>query len=100
MGDRKFTLIELHLDGDTQFGPGTIGGALPFGGTDAETEETESVEEDEDAAAADEDSGRRSPVGALVALAVLVAIGVAAKKYTSDDEEDLAREEEPDVIVN
>ncbi|TMT87345.1 hypothetical protein E2L06_12425 [Haloterrigena sp. H1] len=101
MGDKKFTLIELHFDGDTQFGPGTIGETLPIGSTES-TAETEPETESDEAVAADEESGGKgkSAVGALVALAVLVGIAVAAKKFRGGDEEsDLEPEEEPDVIV-
>ncbi|MFC4543379.1 hypothetical protein ACFO5R_15725 [Halosolutus amylolyticus] len=100
MGDRKFTFIELHLDGDTQFGPKAIDSALPIGesGTDEELES----ESDEDAAAvADEESGGKGAIGAVIALVVLVGIAVAAKKFTGDDEtEEQEFEEEPDVIVS
>lgn len=100
MGDRKFTLIELHLDGDTQFSPGTIGEMLPIGGSDVETEDTALESEEDETETADEESGGRgSAVGALIALVVLAGIAVAAKKYTSDDEP-AEQEAEPDVIVN
>ena len=104
MSDRKFTLIELHLDGDTQFGPRTISDALPFGASGTADEETdieefEIEEEDEEGAAAD-DSGGPGAIGALVVLAVLVAAGVAVKKFRGGDEEELEEEEQPDVIVN
>lgn len=104
MSDRKFTLIELHLDGDTQFGPRTISDALPFGASETADEEAvleEFEEEEEEAAAADEESGGPGAIGALIVLGVLVAAGVAVKKYRGGDEEDLEEEEEqPDVIVN
>ncbi|RZV11231.1 hypothetical protein BDK88_2476 [Natrinema hispanicum] len=104
MGDKKFTLIELHFDGDTQFGPGTIGETLPIGSTEptAETDSETETESEEGVAAADDSGGRgKSAVGALVALAVLVGIAVAAKKFRggSDEEDELESEEEPDVIV-
>jgi hypothetical protein len=105
MGEKKFTFIELHLDGDTQFGPKAIDDALPFGEkrTDEEFDELDEIEdEEEDAAAAEDDSGGKGgAIGALVALAVLVALGVAAKKYAGDDdEEELPERDQPDVIVN
>ncbi len=102
MGDRKFTLIELHLDGETQFGPSTISDALPIGESETDTaiESEPGLDEDEEeAASADEESGGKA-IGALVALAVLVGIGIAAKKYTGGDDETVEQEEEPDVIVN
>ncbi|NUB93190.1 hypothetical protein HT576_19475 [Haloterrigena sp. SYSU A121-1] len=100
MGDTKFTLVELHLDGDTQFGPGSIGNALPFGSS-TESEETPEYETETDIDdSADEESGGSKAIGAVVALVVLVAIAAAAKKFSGDDEDDLEAEEEPDVIVN
>ncbi|OAQ54766.1 hypothetical protein HTG_04160 [Natrinema mahii] len=102
MGDTKFTLIELHLDGDTQFGPGSIGSALPFGPSESESEETPEygTETDFDDSE-DEESGGSKAIGAVVALALLVAVAAAARKFRGDDEEsDLEAEEEPDVIVN
>ncbi|THE65163.1 hypothetical protein D8Y22_08045 [Salinadaptatus halalkaliphilus] len=105
MSDRKFTFIELHLEGDHQFGPRTIDDALPFG-EKYETAETEAADPaaetaDADAEEAAEGSSSKGAIGALVALAVLVALGVAAKKYRGDDEDEaLEADEEPDVIVN
>ncbi|QSW99616.1 hypothetical protein [Haloterrigena alkaliphila] len=103
MGDTKFTLIELHLDGDTQFGPGSIGRALPFGSS-SESEETPEYEpetEIEETDESDEDSSGGKPIGAVIALVALVGIAVAAKKFRGGDEEpDFEAEEEPDVIVN
>ena len=101
MGEKKFTLIELHFDGDTQFGPGTIGEALPIGGTES-TEETDRETEKEAGAVDDESGGKgKSAVGALITLVVLVGIAVAAKKFRGgEDEDDLEPEQEPDVIVN
>ena len=102
MGDTKFTLIELHLDGDTQFGPGSIGSALPFGSS-SESEETPEYdpETEIDADESDEDSSGGKPIGAVIALVTLVGIAVAAKKFRGgDDEPDFEAEEEPDVIVN
>ncbi|WP_254524806.1 hypothetical protein [Natrinema caseinilyticum] len=102
MGDRKFTLIELHFDGEAEFELGSIGSALPIGG--AESTDVEREPDTEETAVADEEAGGSgtSAVGALVALAVLVGIAVAARKYRSDDDErpGLETEEEPDVIVN
>ncbi|WP_339102643.1 hypothetical protein [Haloterrigena salinisoli] len=101
MGDTKFTLIELHLDGDTQFGPGSIGSALPFGSTETESEETPEYEPETDVDdSEDEESGGSKAIGAVIALVTLVAIAAAAKKFRGDDEDDLEAEEEPDVIVN
>ncbi|AXR76885.1 hypothetical protein [Natrarchaeobaculum sulfurireducens] len=101
MGDKKFTFIELHLDGETQFGPRSIPDALPFGEPDALAGDDLEAETDEEEATAEDDGGAGKAIGAVVALAFLVALGVAVKKYRGDDEEDeLEREEQPDVIVN
>ncbi|QLG48992.1 hypothetical protein [Natrinema halophilum] len=101
MGDTKFTLIELHIDGETRFGLGSIGEALPIGGT--ESVETERETDSDVSAVADEETGGsgKSAVGALVALVVLVGIAIAARKFRGDDEQpDLEAEDEPDVIIN
>ncbi|WP_440770312.1 hypothetical protein [Natronorubrum sp. DTA28] len=98
MGNTKFTLIELHLDGDTQFGLGALDTALPFGTTEESTETTEYETETEDEAEDDGSGGKA--IGAIVALVLLVAAGVAAKKFRGDDEPELEEEEQPDVIVN
>lgn len=98
MGSKKFTFIELHLDGDTQFGPKAIGEAMPMLGT-----ETEEVEDDsEDAGAADEDSSGK-PIAAIVGLVLFVGAAIAFKKLRGGDDEeidDLEERDEPDVIVN
>ncbi|WP_226038983.1 hypothetical protein [Natrinema sp. DC36] len=101
MGDKKFTLVELHFDGEAQFGLGSIGEALPIGSTESASE-TDFETESETEAADDESGGKgKSAAGALVALVVLVGIAVAAKKFRGGDEEsDLEPEAEPDVIVN
>jgi hypothetical protein len=101
MGEKKFTFIELHLDGDTQFGPRAIDDALPFGEKgDLEADEDAELE---DETAEEDDSGGKSAIGALIALAVLVALGVAAKKYVGDDDDELEEFEaadEPDIVID
>lgn len=97
MGEKKFTLIELNLQGDHQFGPRAMDDALPFGRSgDAEALEEELDDESEEA---DDSGGKGGAIGALLALAVLVALGVAAKKYTEEDEDELPEGEQPDVVV-
>ncbi len=101
MGDTNFTLIELHFDGDARFGLGSIGEALPFGGTESSTELETETEPETDEAEDDSGGAGKSAVGALVALVVLVGIAAAAQKFRGGDEEpELEAEEEPDVIVN
>jgi hypothetical protein len=102
MGEKKFTFIELHLDGDTQFGPRAIDDALPFGEKgDLEADEDAELE---DETAEEDDSGGKGAIGALIALAVLVALGVAAKKYVGDDDDDELEEfeaaDEPDIVID
>ena len=101
MSDKKFTFIELHLDGQTQFGPRTISDALPFGATEPVADEELEVETDDEPTEAEDDGGAGKAIGAVVALAFLVALGVAVRKYRGgDDEDELEHEEQPDVIVN
>ncbi|ELY86796.1 hypothetical protein [Natrinema altunense] len=102
MGDKKFTLVELHIDGETQFGLGSIGKALPISSIEPTAETDHDLETETDEETADESGGTgKSAVGALVALVVLVGIAAAAKKFRGGDEErELEAEEEPDVIVN
>ncbi|MFP9192049.1 hypothetical protein [Natronosalvus vescus] len=99
MGEKKFTFIELHLDGDTQFGPKEIGEAAPFG-TTSDTDEAVATD-DEDAAAADEEGGKGAAVGVVLALIALVAIAIGVKKLRGgDDESELEEQDEPDIIVS
>ncbi|ELY47240.1 hypothetical protein [Natronorubrum sulfidifaciens] len=98
MADKKFTFIELHLDGETQFGPRALGDALPVGDDESATDTESELDTDDEATAADDSGGKA--IGAIVALVVLVGVAVAAKKFRGDDESDLEAEAEPDVIVN
>ncbi|WP_049921325.1 hypothetical protein [Halopiger djelfimassiliensis] len=106
MGDKKFTLIELHLDGDSQFGPRTIGDLLPFGEpdepahADLETVDEDTSDERSDEAVAADGGGNKGAIGALIALAVLVVAGVAIRKFRGDEESELEQPDEPDVVVN
>jgi hypothetical protein len=69
MGDRKITLLELHLDGETQFGPS----ALPnVTGGPGESEEGDSDTEDE--------GGAGAPVRGVLGLLALLFVVVAVKK--------------------
>ncbi len=90
----SLTFIELHLDGNTQFGPERLGEA-----TVGESRE------DEDAAAA-EDGGGGKPIGVVVGLLVLVALGLAVRKFRGGDDDDdgefeeFEAADEPDVVVD
>ncbi len=77
MGDRKLTLFELHLHGDTQFGP-NIG---EKSGTEETADEGESVPEIEIEA----DGG--APTKGLLGLVVLLVALVAAKRLLGGDDE-------------
>ena len=102
MSDRKFTLIELHIDGETQFGPKTISDALPIGADD-DTTAAEATEDDDaitgDDDATDDSSGGKA-IGVLIGLAVLAGIAIAAKKFRGGDDEELEEFDEPDVVIN
>ncbi|WP_207587500.1 hypothetical protein [Halomontanus rarus] len=101
MGSKKFTFIELHLDGDTQFGPKAIGEAVPALGAGTEEVDTDDSE-DEDAGAADDDSSGK-PIAAIVGLVLFVGAAIAFKKLRGGDDEEideLEERDEPDVIVN
>jgi hypothetical protein len=94
MGDRKFTLLELHLDGDTQFGPTSIPGVET---ADAADDAAESDDEDDAAGAP---SKAKGALGAIVGLVAVVALGAAIKKLRGGDEDEAVPEhEEPDVVV-
>ncbi|AFZ73259.1 hypothetical protein [Natronobacterium gregoryi] len=103
MGERKFTFLELHLDGDTQFGPRTLD-ALPLPETVTGSEAASSPEEKPDTETEPEeetDESASKAIGAVIALAVLVVAGVAVRKFRGgDDETEEQHEQEPDVIVN
>ncbi|ELY25305.1 hypothetical protein C500_17846 [Natrialba magadii ATCC 43099] len=118
MGDVKFTVIELYVDGE-QVGPRSIGSLLPFGTVTGEEQaelseaaaegekgvlesESESEFDAEAEMDTDDDDSGSSLIGALIALALLVAAGVAVKKYRGGDEEppEYESETEPDVVVD
>ncbi|GAB3029378.1 hypothetical protein [Natronobiforma cellulositropha] len=104
MGSKKFTFIELHLDGDTQFGPKQISDALPTIGSDVDVEEgtLETPEETETEVESDE-SPSAKPVAVLAGLLALVAVALVAKKIRGGDDEDeetFETVDEPDIIVD
>ncbi len=99
MAEKKFTFIELHLDGETQFGPKAIGDALPIGGPVEDEAATETETEDEDDAAGTAAGGKGTALGVIVGLLGLVAVAAAVKKFRGEDG-DLEHEEEPEIIVN
>ena len=96
MGEKKFTLFELHIDGETQVGPSALPEAILGGRIEGET--TTEDEVDETAGAADD--GGRGAIAVVVGLIALVAIAVAVRKFRADEEEPIARPEEQDVVVS
>ena len=98
MAEKKFTFIELHLDGETQFGPKAIGDALPLGGP--VEDETATETDDEGDAAGAEEGSKGTALGVVVGLLALVAVAAAVKRFRGDDDEGLEHEEEPEIIVN
>jgi len=82
MGDKKLTLLELHFDGDTQFGPaGNLGSEF------AEDDDAASDESDGDAPDVEiETDGGGAAKGLLGLVALLVAL-VVVKKLIGGDEE-------------
>jgi hypothetical protein len=90
MGDRKFTLLELHFDEGFQIGPKAMG--VGSGGSDED--EAEDVDEAADAdAGSDAPEGGPNPVAGLVGLLVLVAIAVAVRRLLGGDDEEFEQEE-------
>lgn len=81
MGDRKLTLLELHLNGDTQFGP-TIGSI----GSDEEEEETEVSSEDESSLDVGVDAGP-NPLRGVLGLVAIFLVVVAVKRLLGGDVE-------------
>lgn len=77
MGERKLTLFELHLHGDTQFGP-NIG---EQSGSDETAEDEDGVPEIEIEA----DGG--APTKGLLGLVVLLVALFAAKRLLGGDDE-------------
>lgn len=96
MADRKFTLLELHFDGATQFGPRAIGDGLPF---DLLTEADASGDPDEPPVGEEDDGGGRGLIGGVIALALLVGMAFALNKLRGGDEQAEAADE-PTVIVD
>ena len=99
MADRKFTFIELHLDGETQFGPKSISDGLPFESDTELDEEVESATDDDEAAAADT-SNKGTAIGAVIGLLALVGVAFAVKKLRGGEDETIEEFDEPEVIVN
>jgi hypothetical protein len=86
MGDKHFTLLELHVDGDLQFGPKDID--LPGEEESADEDDEESVDVDD---IGDPDGEGGGSLGGLVAgLLGLIVAAVVLKKLLggeSDGEE-------------
>ncbi|WP_254863299.1 hypothetical protein [Halovivax gelatinilyticus] len=95
MGEKKFTLFELHLDGDTQFGPRSLPDFIATGDdADAETEGVGTSPMDED----ENDDGGRSVLPVIIGLVALVGVAFAVRKYRSDDGAEEIEDRE--VVVN
>ncbi|MGM0591159.1 MAG: hypothetical protein ACQETI_05920 [Halobacteriota archaeon] len=83
MAQKKFTFLEVHLDGsDLQFGPSSVGD-VP-GLESGESDDEGSVEVDVEAAEESADCNRG--IALLVGLALLVVIAVVARKVTGGDD--------------
>lgn len=87
MAEKKFTLFEVHLgDGNIQFGPKVL-----RGGRRDDEDESEEFE--------DESSGGRSLLPFVLALAVLVGVAFAAKRFVGVDDAELDELEELDAAA-
>ncbi|MFT4890233.1 MAG: hypothetical protein ACI9YT_001147 [Halobacteriales archaeon] len=83
MGDKHFTLLELHLDGDVQFGPKSMG--LP-GDEDEEAEEAEGGESIDVEGPEDTDGEGGSGAGRLlIGLVVVVVLAGVLRKVLGGD---------------
>lgn len=89
MGDKQFTLLELHFDGDVQFGPKTMG--IPGEGEEEKAEsdsgESMDIEGAEDVGDLDLESGGPGAGTMLLALLLLVGVAVGVKKFLSGDDD-------------
>ena len=84
MGDKHFTLFELHFDGDLQFGPTEMGvpGEEAEAGEDGESIDIEGPEDLEDL---DVEGGGAG--GLVIGLLFLIVLAVVVKKVLGGDEE-------------
>ena len=94
MSEKKFTLLELHLDGDTQFGPATLPETVL-----GESSDASDVVEDHDEPLEADDDGSGGVIGVVVALVVLAAIGLAIRRFRRKSSDE-AVVDEPEVVVN
>ncbi|GAA0257413.1 hypothetical protein [Halobaculum roseum] len=85
------TLFELHFHDGIDVGPSSIGGGTD--GSDAAEALDAGEADDEDDSSG---SGAGKAVGILVAVALLVALAVGAKKLLSDDLEPIEELEDLD----
>ncbi|HKL28342.1 MAG TPA: hypothetical protein VJ898_03645 [Natrialbaceae archaeon] len=81
MGDKHFTLFELHFDGDLQFGPTEMGvpGEAEEEGEDGESIDIEGPED------LDVEGGGAG--GLVIGLLFLIVLAVVVKKVLGGDEE-------------
>lgn len=89
MGDKQFTLLELHFDGDVQFGPKTMGIPGEGAGENAESDSGESIDIQgaEDLGDLDRESGGPGAGTMLLALVLLVGIAIGVKKFLKGSED-------------
>lgn len=104
MGDRNLTLFAFHTHGETQFGPSSVPGV---GSDESESESSGkswlgsgSNDEEtgaEEATVADEDESGGGIGALLVAIVVLAAIAMVAKKLSGSEDADVDVAESDDL---
>ncbi|WP_290813962.1 hypothetical protein [Halovivax sp.] len=102
MDSKKFTLFELHIDGETQVGPAALPDAI-LGGRLATAGAAETATSEQDQEADDEEAGGRGAIAVVVGLIAVVAIGLAVRKFRGGEEEaaePLEPADERDVVVS
>ena len=91
MGDKHFTLLELHHDGDLQIGPKTMGvpGEDGEGGSEGEEIESGTAIDVEGAEELDVGGGGGSAAGIVVGLIVLLVVAIVVKKLLGGEDEEI-----------
>lgn len=96
MGEKTFTLVELHFDGEYQLGPQSLPGLGSSSDDSRGDDETDLEAESTDEESGDDGRG----LGPLVVGAVaMIAIAVAVRRYRRDESEPDSFDER-DVVVN